>query len=75
MIAQQLERYFEGRAADGNVVAAWLFGSVARGDDHVRSDVDVAVLYRRDPPRSFDALPLRLGRSNACSAGARRSYA
>ena len=60
MIAQQLERYFAVRAADGNVVAAYLFGSVARGDDHVRSDVDVAVLYRRDPPRTFDALPLRL---------------
>ena len=60
MIAQQLERYFATRAADGNVVAVWLFGSVARGDDGDRSDVDVAVLYRRDPQRTFDALPLRL---------------
>lgn len=60
MIAEQLERYFAAHAADGNVVAAYLFGSVARGDDHARSDVDVAILYRRDPPRTFDALPLRL---------------
>ena len=60
MIAQQLERYFATRAADGDLIAAWLFGSVARGDDHARSDVDVAVLFRREPPRTFDALPLRL---------------
>jgi len=60
VIAQQLERYFAARAVDGDLIAAWLFGSVARGDDRARSDVDVAVLYRRDPPRTFDALPLRL---------------
>ena len=60
VIAQQLERYFAAHAADGNLIAAWLFGSVARGDDGARSDVDVAVLYRRDPPRTFEALPLRL---------------
>ena len=60
MIAQQLERYFAAHATDGNLVAAWLFGSVARGDDGARSDIDVAVLYRCEPPRTFDALPLRL---------------
>ena len=60
MIAQQLERYFASRAPDGNIVAAYLFGSVARGDDHARSDVDAAVLFRREPSRTFDALPLRL---------------
>ena len=60
MIAQQLERYFAAHAADGNLVAVWLFGSVARGVAGARSDVDVAILFRRDPPRTFDALPLRL---------------
>ena len=59
-MVEQLERYFAARAADGNLVAAWLFGSVARGDDGARSDVDVAILYRRDPPRTLDGLPLRL---------------
>lgn len=57
---EQLERYFAERAADEKLVAAYLFGSVARGDDHARSDVDVGVLYRHDPPARFDALPLRL---------------
>ena len=60
MIAQQLERYFAARAADGDLIAAYLFGSVARGNDHARSDVDVAILYRRDPPRTFGSLPLGL---------------
>jgi len=31
-----------------NVAAAWLYGSVARGDDKPESDVDIAVLLERD---------------------------
>ena len=46
-------------SADG-VAAAWLYGSIARGDAHPQSDVDVAVLYRRTPAATFAALPLRL---------------
>lgn len=35
----------------GRVVHAWLYGSVARGDDQPGSDVDILlVLDRRDPP-------------------------
>jgi uncharacterized protein len=46
---------------DGSVVAAWLFGSVARGTAHARSDVDVAVLRTRDEaPRELADLPLDL---------------
>lgn len=60
VIDQELRAYFAGRATGDDLVAAYLFGSVARGDDDARSDVDVAVLHRRDPPRTFDALPLRL---------------
>ena len=60
MVERCLKRYFAGQAADENVSAAYLFGSVARGDDNARSDVDVAILYRHDPPATFDALPLRL---------------
>lgn len=60
MIEQDLRRYFAGRAIDANLVAAYLFGSIARRDDDERSDVDVAVLYRCDPPATFDELPLRL---------------
>ena len=60
MIDQKLRRYFAGRGTDDDFVAAYLFGSVARGDDDARSDVDVAVLHRCDPPATFDSLPLRM---------------
>lgn len=60
MIEQRLRSYFAGRGADEGIVAAYLFGSVARGEDTPRSDVDVAVLHRRAPPPTLDALPLRL---------------
>ncbi len=56
----RLTRFLAGRAAGEDVIVAYVFGSVARGDDRAGSDVDVAVLYRRDPPATFDALPLRL---------------
>jgi predicted nucleotidyltransferase len=36
-----------------DIVAAWLFGSVARGDDHADSDVDVGLLLASGPPASI----------------------
>lgn len=59
-IRRRLEGFLAARAADEDIVAAYLFGSVARGDDGPESDVDLAVLYRRDPSPTFEALPLRL---------------
>lgn len=59
-IRRCLEGFLAARAAGDDIVAAYLFGSVARGDDGAESDVDVAVLYRRDPPPTLEALPLRL---------------
>jgi predicted nucleotidyltransferase len=46
-----LRSYFAG--AKPGLIAAWLFGSVARGTAAARSDVDVALLFRRDPPRTL----------------------
>jgi predicted nucleotidyltransferase len=46
--------------APGHVVAAYIFGSVARGTAGPRSDVDVAILEARNPEPSYAALPLRL---------------
>lgn len=44
-----------------DVLAAWLFGSLARGMERADSDVDVAVLLgRRMRPRTLDDLPLDL---------------
>jgi predicted nucleotidyltransferase len=44
----------------GDIVAAYLFGSVGRGTSGPRSDVDVAVLYAATPPATLDGLPLDL---------------
>jgi hypothetical protein len=42
------------------VIAAYLFGSVARGTARAGSDVDVAVLYAEAPPATIEGLPLDL---------------
>jgi uncharacterized protein len=44
----------------GDVVAAYLFGSVARGTATPTSDVDVAILFVTDPPSTIDGLHLGL---------------
>jgi predicted nucleotidyltransferase len=56
-----------GAEFDESIVAAWLFGSVARGTARPDSDVDVAILRRTDRPAvRLTDLPLdvedRLGR-------------
>ncbi len=47
-------------AGRGDVVAAYLFGSVARGTATPTSDVDVAILLAADPPSTIDGLQLGL---------------
>jgi predicted nucleotidyltransferase len=47
-------------AEPGNIIAAYLFGSVARGTAGARSDVDVAILYAAAPPHTLEGLPLDL---------------
>jgi predicted nucleotidyltransferase len=42
------------------LVCAYLFGSQARGDAKPASDVDIAILFRQDPPRSLDGLGLNI---------------
>lgn len=56
---EQTLRVFFAREHRG-VVAAYLFGSVARGTPRRGSDVDVAVLYAGEPPTSLAGLPLDL---------------
>ena len=58
-VAGALARFFAERDT-GEAAAVYLFGSVARGDDRPGSDVDLGILYRRDPPPTLDGLPLRL---------------
>jgi predicted nucleotidyltransferase len=42
---------------DSTVVAAYLFGSHARGTDTAASDVDIAVLFEPPPPSTLSGLP------------------
>jgi predicted nucleotidyltransferase len=57
-VERTLRALFAGRP-DG-IVAAYLFGSVARGTAGRRSDVDVAVLYATAPPPTLEGWPLDL---------------
>ena len=47
-------------AQTGEIIAAYLFGSVARKTSSVGSDVDVAVLYAATPHATLEGLPLDL---------------
>ena len=53
-IEKRLREFFEERAETEGISAAWLFGSVARGTARSDSDVDVGVLFRKDPPQTLD---------------------
>ena len=57
-IEQALREFFA--AESGGIIAAYLFGSVARGTANARSDVDVAALYAVAPPATLEGLPLDL---------------
>lgn len=45
---------------EADVVAAYFYGSVARGVHRSKSDVDVALLLDSDPPKTLDGLRLDL---------------
>lgn len=55
-IVAELRRFFE--AQDEDIAAVYLFGSVARDASRKGSDVDVAVLFSEDPPRTLEGLHL-----------------
>lgn len=66
--AKRLQACFDGRHPE--VVAAYLFGSVARGEAREDSDVDVAVLLDRDPPRTLEGLRFDLADELTACLGA-----
>ncbi len=55
-IADRLRPLLEPYAL--RLVCAYLFGSQARGDATGHSDIDLAILYRDEPPLSIDGLGL-----------------
>ena len=73
MDRREVERLLREHFAEdpGDAAAVYLFGSVARGEAGPASDVDVAVLFRSEPPPGMAGLALdlegslerRLGRS------------
>lgn len=59
-----LQRAKQVLLEDERVLAAYGFGSIARGEEHERSDVDIAVLLDRSPSLS-EELRLRAGLTRA----------
>lgn len=57
-IVQQLREFFD--AHHEGLVCVYLYGSVARGETHRHSDVDLAVFYTQEPPPTLDGLGLAL---------------
>ncbi len=62
MSLRQLERLVtrELNSADDRLLAAYLFGSVARGTDSSSSDIDVGILLRTAPPGELNDLRFAL---------------
>jgi predicted nucleotidyltransferase len=57
-IVQQLREAFAHD--DTDLVCVYLYGSLARGQGHPGSDVDIAVLYATEPPSTLDGLGVEL---------------
>jgi predicted nucleotidyltransferase len=51
------------------LVCAYLFGSQARGNARPGSDIDVAVLFKQDPPRTLEGLHLALADDLSAAVG------
>lgn len=62
MERREFERLLREHFAEdpGDAAAVYLFGSVARGEAGPASDVDVAVLFRSEPPPGMAGLALDL---------------
>jgi predicted nucleotidyltransferase len=57
-IVKRLQAFFGCGHTD--IVCVYVYGSVARGEARAGSDIDIAVLYAEEPPRTLDGLGLGL---------------
>ena len=58
-VSTRIRAYFE-RHAGSDVVCVYLFGSTARGEARADSDLDIAVLYRTNPPHTLEGAGVSL---------------
>jgi predicted nucleotidyltransferase len=58
-----IDRLHSALGTQRGIAAAYLFGSVARGETRDASDVDVAILFEHDPPGTIDGLGIDLADS------------
>ena len=73
MASSQLQEALEGvlDSANERVVAAYLFGSVARGTESAGSDVDIGILLRSKQVETLDSLRFSLEGDLEPAAGRR----
>lgn len=73
MVSSQMEEALQGvlDSTDERVLAAYLFGSMARGTESAKSDVDIGVLFRSRPAQTLDSLRFSLEGELERSAGRR----
>ncbi len=57
-VVAALEAFFAHPPA--GTAAGYLFGSAARGDARPDSDLDVAILFEQDPPRTLEGLHVEI---------------
>jgi predicted nucleotidyltransferase len=72
-VVARLDAYLSKYSAGGSfeLAAVYLYGSVARGEARLGSDVDVAVLFRETPPSTLEGIPALLEAELARAVGAR----
>jgi uncharacterized protein len=68
-VSELIERLTASLASREDVVAAWLFGSRARGSANDRSDADVAVLLATNPLPTLDKYAFELATDLTVRAG------
>jgi uncharacterized protein len=56
VVESQLRHFLATTAGREGIAAAYLFGSMARGTAGPASDVDVGILYSKEPPRTLKGL-------------------
>ncbi len=60
VLISKLSAFFSEQVS-GEVVCAYLFGSIARDQQKLNSDVDLGVLFTREPESTLDGIGIGMG--------------